>query len=92
LVRQGIHVLTVLPGLIETPFPQHMVESRFRPPWREPERMSASHCAREIVWAILRRKREVVITTSGKFLVWANRLAPWAVDWVLAKLMKRYRP
>ncbi|GBD37446.1 3-oxoacyl-[acyl-carrier-protein] reductase FabG [bacterium HR36] len=90
LVRQGIHVLTVLPGLIDTPFNQHMLEARFRPPWREPERMSASQCAREIVAAMLKRKNEVVLTAGGKFLVWSNRLLPFVVDWVLARMMRRY--
>ncbi|MCS7167044.1 MAG: SDR family oxidoreductase [Gemmatales bacterium] len=92
LMRYGIHVLNVCPGLIDTPFNQHMLEQRFNPPWRETERMSATRCAREIVSAMLRRKNEVVITTAGKFLVWANRLAPSLVDWVMAKLMRRYRP
>jgi len=92
LIVQGIHVLTVLPGLIDTPFNQHMLENRFRPPWREVRRMPASQCAREIVAAILKRKNEVIITAEGKLLVWANRLAPALVDWVFAKLMQRYRP
>lgn len=92
LVRQRIHVLTVLPGLIDTPFNQHMLENSFRPPWREVERMTASQCAREIVAAMLRRKNEVVITGQGKFLVWANRLVPALVDWVLGEMMRRYRP
>ncbi|MCS7015971.1 MAG: SDR family oxidoreductase [Gemmatales bacterium] len=92
LVRYGIHVLTVSPGLIDTPFNQHMLEQRFRPPWRDTERMSASQCAREIVSAMLKRKNELVITAAGRFLVWANRLVPGLVDWVLAKLMQRYRP
>jgi short-subunit dehydrogenase len=92
LIRQGIHVLTVLPGLIDTPFNQHMLSKGFRAPWREVSRMSASQCAREIVTAIVKRKNEVVITAPGKLLVWANRLVPGLVDWVFAKLMQRYRP
>jgi short-subunit dehydrogenase len=85
LVRQGIHVLLVNPGLIETPFRDHLVEDRLQSHGRRPKAMSAERCAQIIVRAMKRRRNEVVITFEGKLLLWANRLVPRFVDWLMAR-------
>jgi short-subunit dehydrogenase len=84
LARLGIHVLVVCPGAIETEFDAHMIERAANRRWR-PRRMSADRCARQIVAAMRRRKNEVVITWSAKLLLWANRLAPRLIDWVMTR-------
>lgn len=83
LAQQGIHVLLVNPGLIETPFRDHLVEDRLQSRDQRPKAMSAERCARIIVRAMQRRQNELVITVSGKALLWVNRLAPWFVDWAM---------
>jgi short-subunit dehydrogenase len=85
LVRQGIHVLLVNPGLIETPFRDHLVEDRLESRGKRPKAMSPERCAEIIIRAMLRRANEVVITFDGKLLVWANRLFPRLVDWMMAR-------
>jgi short-subunit dehydrogenase len=85
LVRQAIHVLLVCPGGVETEFEAHMIERGTRWRFRDRRRMSADRCAQLIVAAMRRRKNEVVITASAKLVVWVNSLAPWLLDWLLAR-------
>jgi short-subunit dehydrogenase len=89
LRRLGIHVLVVSPGRIETEFREHLVEERFRLGWQHRKGMSADRCARIIVSAMRRRANEVVVTTSARLGLWANRLFPrlvdWALDWYVAR-------
>jgi short-subunit dehydrogenase len=89
LVRQGIHVLLVCPGGVETEFDAHMIEQRTQMGFRNRKRMSADRCARQIITAMRRRKNEVVITASAKLVVWLNCLAPRLLDWVLARYARR---
>ncbi len=91
LVRRGVHVLLVNPGLIETPFREHLVEDRLQSREKRRRAMSAEQCARIIVRAMQRRTNEVVITFDGKMLVWLNRLFPRLVDWLLAKYAEKYQ-
>jgi short-subunit dehydrogenase len=84
LAREGIHVLVVSPGGIDTGFRGNLIEERFRLAWQRRRGMSADLCARQIVRAMRRRQNEVVITTGARLLVWLNRLAPGLLDYVLA--------
>jgi len=36
-----------------------------------------------------RRKNEIVITGSGKLLLWVNRLFPRLIDWAMVRYAKR---
>jgi len=89
LAPQGVHVLLVNPGLIETPFRDHLLEDRLHSRGRRRRAMSAQRCARLIAEAMRRRQNEAVITWDGKLLVWLNRLAPPLVDWLLARYADR---
>jgi short-subunit dehydrogenase len=88
LARHGVHVLVVCPGGIETEFDANLIERRARATWRNRRRMSADRCAQLIVGAMRRRRNEVVITTSGKLMVWANRVAPRLFDRALERYAK----
>jgi short-subunit dehydrogenase len=89
LAPQGVHVLVVCPGGVETEFDAHMIEQRTQLAFRNRRRMSADRCARLIVSAMRRRKHEVVITAEAKLVVWLNCLAPRLLDWVLARYARR---
>ncbi len=84
LAGEGVHVLLVTPGGVETEFDAHMIERRTQPLVRG-RRMSADRCARLIVAAMRRRQNEIVITASAKLALWLNRLAPRLLDWFLAR-------
>jgi short-subunit dehydrogenase len=82
LRREGIHVMGVFPGYVDTDFQANA------PGPRPPERLvrykrfaiSAEECATAIVRGIARRKRTVVAPRSGWALVWAGRLFPSFVE------------
>ncbi len=88
LVRQGIHVLLVCPGLIETPFRDNQLESNLSFQWQKRRAMSAQRCARIILQAMRKRLNEVVITWDGKLLVLMNRWFPGLVDYFMRRMIK----
>ena len=89
LAQEGVQVLLVSPGAIETSFHANLLEDRARFGREAKRRMPAARCAELIVRAMKRRRSELVITTAAKALVWLNRLAPRFVDRVLARYSPR---
>lgn len=89
LARHGVHVLLVSPGSVETGFHDNLLERRADPLRVRGRAMSADRCARQIVQAMRRRRNEVVITLGGKALVWTNRLFPWLLDYLFARMARR---
>ncbi len=89
LSQQGIHVLLVCPGRIQTNFQQNMIEDKIRFGWQNHGQMSAERCAQLIVGAMRRRKNELTTTFQGKMLVGLNRLSPRLVDFLLARYSRR---
>jgi short-subunit dehydrogenase len=85
LAADGVDVLVVCPGSIETSFRDNLLEARLRFAYYKRRRMTADRCAELIVRAMRKRRREVVITTRAKLLVWLNRLFPRLLDVVLAR-------
>lgn len=85
LAREGIRVLVVTPGTIDTEFKNNLLEERFLLSWQTRKGMSADRCARHIVEAMRRRRNEVVITTGARLLLWLNRLAPRLVDFLMER-------
>lgn len=89
LVRKGIHVLLVCPGLIETPFRDNLLEDHLSSKGSRARAMSADRCAHQIVNAMRKHRNEVVITWGGKFLVLLNRWFPRLVDAVMVRYLAR---
>jgi hypothetical protein len=55
--------------------------------------MSTQECARLIIYAMVRRRREVVMTAKGKIGKWLKLLAPGLVDrMALAAVKADFRP
>lgn len=81
LRRDGVHVMGVFPGYVDTDFQRHATEAppavvasgrRFA--------VSAADCAETIVEGIEHRRNTVVTPRAGWLLVWANRLFPGVVE------------
>jgi short-subunit dehydrogenase len=89
LAADGVHVLVVCPGTIETAFRENMLEARVHFGYYRRRRMSAERCAELIVAAMRARRNEVVITGRAKLLVWANRALPRLLDWFLARYARK---
>jgi len=92
LVRYGIDVLVVSPGLTATNFPQNMIENKARWSMDHKRSMSPEQVAEATLRAIEKGRRSLVLTWEGKMVVWLNRLVPWFVDWMMArKVYQLYR-
>lgn len=85
LRRDGVHVMGVFPGYVDTDFQSHAAGPP--PPDRVVEgkkfAVSAADCAEAIVQGIAHRKQMVVTPRSGWLLLWANRVFPGFVESVL---------
>ncbi len=79
---EGIHVMGVFPGYVNTDFQAHATGPR--PPDRvlggKRFAISAEECAKAIVHGIAHRKRTVVTPRKGWLLVWANCFFPSLVE------------
>jgi len=58
---------------------------------RESEVMSAEECARIMIAAVTKRKREEVMTLRGKLGQWLKLLAPGMVDKVARKAIEEVK-
>jgi short-subunit dehydrogenase len=82
LRRDGVNVMGVFPGYVDTDFQAHAIGPR--PPERvvQGKRFAVSTvaCAEAIVNGIEGRKRVVVTPRAGWVLVWASRLIPRLIE------------
>ncbi len=90
LRAEGVSVTHVAPGFVASEFRLKDSHGRLRqgardevPAWLV---VPAEVAAREIVRAVTKRRREVVVTRHGRVLVFVARHAPWAMDWLMARL------
>jgi len=84
----GIHFIGVHPGTTDTKFFENAkyygtnrMQGRFMI-------MSAEKVAKEILKAVLKRKREIVLTPLGKLTVWINKFFPSFVDFMMSRVIK----
>ncbi|MDT9685112.1 SDR family oxidoreductase [Streptomyces sp. TRM76323] len=87
--ERGVHVCTVLPATVDTPFFQHLANRtgrrvRAMPPIYTPRRV-----ARAIVGAVRRPRREVFVGVSTRSLRLLAAAAPGALEGVLAVKVDR---
>jgi|SRR5262249_5078488 len=82
----GVTVTIVFPGAISTARLRNtMGNNTIRIPTMTPKR-----CATITLQAAAARKRQVVMTLPGKFLVWMNFLAPAILDRLLTSIGSAY--
>jgi len=95
LAPHGVAVTLVSPGLVESEIRQ--VDNRGvwhpEPPAPLPRAlvMPTAAAARQIVRAVGRRRREIVVTAHGKLGVFLQRHAPWLVAWGIRRFGIRGR-
>ena len=82
LRRQGVHVMTVFPGYVDTDFQAHATGDR--PPARVIQgkrfAVSVEDCSAAIVRGIERRSRQVVTPRIGWLAIWLHRFLPGLVE------------
>jgi len=84
LAETGVSVTLIYPGFVKSEIRERAFDADGQPlkksPVREAEVMTAEECARIIIKATVRRKREEVMTLRGKLGQWAKLIAPGFVD------------
>lgn len=89
LLSYNVHVLTACPGFTSSNIRYSALDSHGNLSGEtvrnESTMMSAEECATEIVKAIEKRKRTLILTPVGKLTVWLNKLFPRLTDYLVYK-------
>jgi short-subunit dehydrogenase len=92
LSEQNIHVLSVCPGLIRTPFGKNRIQvgpdMEGTPSWFY---MPVEKCAVKILRAMETKKRRLIVTGHAKILAFLQRLSPRIVDAIASSRFPRVR-
>jgi short-subunit dehydrogenase len=88
LVKFGIDVLVVAPGLTQTNFSKNMIEQKARMPMDHMRGMTAEDVAAATLRAIERGTNRTVLTFQGKLLTWVSRWLPRLADRIAAKKVR----
>ncbi len=97
LKKYKISVTMIYPGYVVTEFVERMVkpDGTFQGEdgrkFYTKSMMTAKRCARIIIKATARRKRQVIMTSYGVVGVWLNLLAPSFLGWVLPFVSKIHK-
>ncbi len=93
MIEHGVHVLTVCPGYTASNIrrsalmPNGKVQGHS--PADESSMMSAEEVAGEVYAAVVKRKRDVLLTLQGKLAVWLNILFPRWMDRKTLEFMRK---
>ena len=89
---RGVHVGLVAPGYTDTAIRQNALGANGAATESESTTVgrvdSPEHVAEIMLEAVRQRRREVVVGTPGKAVVWLNRLLPGLADRVAARAMR----
>jgi short-subunit dehydrogenase len=95
LAGSGVAVTMIYPGFVSTGIRENATGPDGEPilvsPVKEGEVMGVGECARIIVDAIERRRREVVMTARGKIGLWLKLVAPSLIDRIARRAIERGR-
>ena len=92
LLETGVSVTIIYPGFVTSEIRERAYGADGQPlgksPVRESEVMSAEECARIMIAAMAKRKREEVMTLRGKLGQWFKLIAPGMVDQVARRAIE----
>ena len=80
-----VGVLLVSPGTINSQFFDSAIEDTTGKKWVRSSAMQPEYVAQKIIAAMVRRKHELILPTSGKALVWLDRLCPTLANRIVAR-------
>ncbi|MEM9826721.1 MAG: SDR family NAD(P)-dependent oxidoreductase [Planctomycetota bacterium] len=83
LAKDGVNVLLISPSTTRTEFFDSLVDTDADAQSKSIGSWSPQRVAKATLRAIQRRKRERILSLGGKALVYADRVAPGLMDWVL---------
>ncbi|MGM0490328.1 MAG: SDR family NAD(P)-dependent oxidoreductase [Planctomycetota bacterium] len=85
LASSGIDLLVVSPSTTKSEFFDNVLENKSRPCSVTPAPMPADRVARLIARAIRHGRHEIILSPSGKLLVWLDRLFPPLANRLVAR-------
>lgn len=92
LADDGVTVTMIYPGFVTSEIRERAIGADGKPlgqsPVREAEVMTPEECARIMIKAIVRRKREEVMTARGKLGLWMKLIAPGMIDRIARKAIE----
>ena len=92
-LKKGLHVLVACPGFTASEIRQTALSADGRPqgesPRSESDMMSAEEVASRIITAVEKRKRDLILTATGKLTVWLNKLFPGLSDKLVYRHMAK---
>ena len=95
--KAGVSITMIYPGLVATGFAENMIEldgnlqgEKGRNIYTKSV-MSADRCAEVIVKAVIKRKRQVVLTYYGVIGVWLNFFWPTLLDRIICFVKKKHK-
>jgi short-subunit dehydrogenase len=95
LREKGVAVTVIAPSFVQSEIRHRAVGGDGQPlpasPVREREVMTAEECARQIVVAMTRRQRMLVMTLRGRLGRWVKLAAPGLVDGMAERSVRRGR-
>ena len=86
LKKEGIHVLTVCPGRVHTPFSENAVQGHEVKRVGSTRGISAERVARATLQGYLKRKREVIVPWTMHIPVKVYQLFPGLVEWAMGRM------
>ncbi len=89
LASTTVHVTVVSPSTTATEFFDVAMDAKPNANWNRFGAMSADAVAAETMQALTRRRREVILSRGGRFLVWLNRLCPPLYASLIARMGAR---
>ena len=95
-LKSGLHVLVAAPGFTTSEVRKSALTSnglhQGETPRNENNMMSAEECARHILNAVKKRKRQLILTfAEGKLTVFVGKFFPAFLDRITYKVMSRER-
>ena len=75
LKKDGIHILTVCPGRVHTPFSENAVQGH-----------EVKRVARATLQGYLKRKREVIVPWTMHPMIKLYQLFPGFVEWAMGRM------
>jgi short-subunit dehydrogenase len=92
LLGTGVDVLVVSPGFVQTPVRERAFGADGKPLGQshldEAGVMPVEECVRQIVHAMQKRKRELVMTSRGRLAQWLKLIAPAMVDKIALRAIR----
>jgi short-subunit dehydrogenase len=93
LIKTGVHVLTACPGFTTSNIRKRALTkdgtAQGESPRKEETMMTAAECAHHIYYAVVKRKRTLVLTSQGRLAVWLNKWWPSMADRVVYFVMRK---